>query len=309
MPSITKLLNDLNTPHQLNAPLAPLTRYKVGGSAQILAQPQSITQLLQITKHCHATKTPLYIIGNGSNLLITNTSDTPIIGLVIQLNSPAFQQIDINPNTAQATAAAGTQLANLITTTIKHNLIGLEPLAGIPATIGGAIKTNAGSKFGDIAATLHSLTLITPDNSTKTLTKPQLNFTYRCSNLPDDHIIISATFQLTSTNDPAALQKRFKQVIQHKRDTQPITKNSAGCVFKNPSTDITSKSAGQLIDEAGLKGHQIGNAQISTQHANFIITHPNATATDILNLITHTQNTVMNSFNIKLQPEIVIWSK
>jgi len=296
------LLDGLNVPYACNVSLGPLTWYRVGGSAALLAHPQTFDQLAALTQACHRTDTPLRVLGKGANLLVVEGT---LDGIVLQLNAPDFRAVEIDAETTKVTAGAGAPLEQLITSTVRAGLTGLENLAGIPATIGGALRMNAGGAFGEIGPLVESVTVIEPDGTLTKLTRDQLQFSYRKSNL-GERLICAATFQLAKADDPAALREKLKQVMRYKKDSQPMAASSAGCAFKNPK-DQSEHGAGKLIDDAGLKGLRVGGAEVSDRHANFIVLHEDGTAADVLAVMQQVRDRVHEKFGITLQREVVVW--
>lgn len=263
--------------------LAPHTTVKIGGPADIFIHTKSSEELKKILKkisNLSSTGVLQYaptIIGNGSNVLI---SDSGIRGICIKNDS---DKIEILPNN-QIKVDSGVQLSQLINFTLDHNLLGLEEFAYIPSTVGGAI---AGDIHGD---------------------DKHLFSQFVVSTEKINHLIISATLQLT-TGNPTLAKEKVKNIIQKKTSIQPM--NSLGCVFKNPPESIClplwqeKKGAGWIIDQKlNLKGYSIGDAQISPLHANFIVNNGHATASDYLNLIKLIQTQAQEKLNLNLEPEI-----
>lgn len=296
------LLADLNIPHACDVPLGSRTWYRVGGHARILAQPQSIEQLAQLASRCHNEGVPMYVLGSGANLLV---ADKGVDGVVVLLDAEAFKTVSLN---AQATTVgAGADLMKLVLDTAKAGLVGIEVLAGIPATVGGAIRMNAGGAYGDIGKSVRSVTVMDDLGNITTLNRQDLRFEYRNTNIAQ-RFILEAEFDLDEM-DPDALGKKVKEIFLYKKNTQPLGDNSAGCTFKNPTSDSGEPvaPAGKLIDDAGLKGHTIGGAQVSNHHANFIVCDKQCTADDVLALIAHVQATVLERMGVQLQREVVVW--
>ncbi|MCH7994392.1 MAG: UDP-N-acetylmuramate dehydrogenase, partial [Planctomycetes bacterium] len=178
---------------------------------------------------------------------------------------------------------------------------GLEPMAGIPASVGGAVRMNAGGRFGTIGDVVLSAKLMDPDGGVEDWDRARLAFGYRSSAV-DDHIVVSVELAL-HRDDPAVTDARFKEFFEYKTSSQPLSASSAGCIFKNPANE----SAGALIDRAGLKGTRVGGACVSTHHANFIVTEGNATASDVLALIDVIRASVADQFGTELEVEVDIW--
>lgn len=235
-------------------------------------------------------------MGGGCNTLI---SDAGVSGVVIRLENEAFSQIAINGS--QVTVGSGALLSAVISQTVKAGLQGLEVLVGIPGTIGGALRGNAGGGGGDIGQFVRSVTGISAAGELVTLCDDELSFAYRDSNLKN-MLITEATFEL-QPGDVEEMTRRLRKLWIMKKASQPLTVQSAGCIFKNPR----GMSAGLLIDQAGLKGTRIGKAEISDRHANFIIAEKDAKADDVLRLIDLAKSKVAEQFEVDLELEIEIW--
>ncbi len=304
MTTPSDLLSDTDIPHKLQAPLAPRTWFKTGGPAAILAQPATEKQLSHLMQRCRDQGVRTYILGSGANLLVR---DRGVDGVVIRLDALAFRTIKTDKTSV--TAGPGVDLFTLVTTAAKAGLDGLSHIAGIPASVGGAIRMNAGGSYGDIGEAVAAVQVMSAAGETYTRTRDDLDFTYRSVNI-DAPIILETTFDL-DPDDPDRVMKRVKEIFLHKKNSQPMGDKSAGCCFKNPSPPQVSncefKTAGQLIDQAGLKGHTLGGATVSEIHANFITARPKTPATDIIALMQHVRDVVADRFGIELQREIVIW--
>jgi len=283
-----------------NVPLGPLTWYGVGGPADYMVHPADADELAIIARRCAEQGVAMHTLGSGANLLVT---DEGVRGVVVRLDADHFTHV--TASNAHVTAGAGADLAKLILTTAKDGLAGLEVLAGIPASVGGAVRMNCGGKYGEIGPTIDSLTTMKPDGTLETMSRNQLEFGYRRSNLTD-RIVLDATFAL-EPGDPAKLRERVKEVFAYKKSTQPLAEQSAGCAFKNPPLEVSSKGAGQLIDEAGLKGFAVGGAAVSARHANFLTLKAGGTATDLIRLIRAVRMRVAEHSGVQLEPEVVIW--
>ncbi len=309
------LLEDLNIRCDRHVPLGPLTWYGVGGAAAVLARPSSVHQLSAMAARCHDVGWPVYVLGSGANLLV---SDAGIQGVVTRLDDPAFKQIKTQGHTV--TVGSGFDLAKLVLQTAKDGLAGLEGLAGIPASVGGAVRMNAGGAFGQIGQAVRRVMVCDATGQIYYRDREDLVFGYRQTNITAPYIL-EVEFELTPA-DPQSLTDRVKEIFRFKKRSQPLTQHSAGCAFKNPvqpqgmatTTDFPNANdtmpripAGQLIEGAGLKGFRIGGAEVSTQHANFIIAHPTCTASDILAVLDHIQETVAKQTGIHLEREVVVW--
>lgn len=276
--------------------MAPFTWLKLGGPAQFFLTPRDADELTRVLKVCHAQQIPVHVLGSGSNLLVR---DEGISGAVIRLESPRFSDVVIADRMVRA--GAGALLSHVVTETIRMGLAGLENLAGIPGTIGGAVLGNAGGRYGDVGQYVKSVTVLTYQGDKQTRRSDELAFAYRSSNV-NDAVVLDAEFELRP-DDPEEIAKRMRKIWVVKKSGQPLTSQSAGCIFKNPR----GLSAGSLIEQAGLKGTKIGAAEISDRHANFIVTHEGATSADVLRLIDLIRSKVTEQFGVNLELEIKIW--
>ncbi len=302
-PAITMIqLDDLNVPLERDAPLGPMTWYGVGGRAAVLARPQSIDELAALARRCHETATPLRILGKGANLLVP---EGVVDGVVVVLDAPAFRTLTTDIEQARVTAGGGADFERVITQSVRDGLAGLEGLAGIPATVGGAIRMNAGGAFGEIGPRVEQVTAIEPTGRLATLGRNDLHFAYRRSNI-GERIVVAAVFALERSPDPPALRERLKEVMKYKKNSQPMAYASAGCAFKNPRSQ-TDKPAGWLIDQSGLKGYRSGGAMVSPVHANFIVLEEGGKAADVLAVMEHVEQVVKEKFNVALEREVVVW--
>ncbi len=284
-----------------NFPLGPLTWYGVGGVAEAFARPKTVQQLSLLVRRCHDCGTAVHVIGKGANLLI---ADGVVPGLVIQLSEPIFRRIERNGERIRA--GAGANLAKVIMFAVREGLGGLEGLAGIPASVGGAVRMNAGGRYGEIGPQIERITCMDATGQIIEHHRGELHFEYRHAQITEP-LILDATFALRE-DDSAELRVRVKDIFDYKKSTQPMGAKSVGCTFKNPPSDQSERPAGWLIDQAGLKGLRIGGAVVSPHHANFIVTEPGATATDVLAVVEHVEQAVSERFGVQLQREVVIWT-
>ena len=314
-----KLLEELGIRYETDAPVGPeMTWYGVGGSADVLAHPAGTAQLSALVARCYEQKIPVFMLGSGANLLV---NDEGVRGVVVRLDDPSFSQIKIEGT--KLTAGPGVDLFKLVLECAKAGLAGLAHVAGIPASVGGAIRMNAGGAFGDIGSTVQKVHVMAENGQMYCRDRDDLVFGYRTTNIVAPYIL-DVEFDMDEA-DPQDVAKRVKEIFLYKKNTQPMAENSAGCAFKNPSVikpgyepdpeqesdgpppPTERVSAGKLIDEAGLKGHRVGGAEVSQRHANFIFTHPGCTAADVIALMEHIQQTVLDRSGIALKREVVIW--
>ncbi len=290
------LLDNFSDITTRDEPLAPLTWLKIGGPAQFFVRPRSFDELSLVLRRCHDEQVPVHLLGGGSNLLVR---DVGVSGAVIQLAAPEFCKIEINGTHVRA--GAGASLSHVISHTVKAGLAGLDVLVGIPGTLGGALRGNAGGRSGDIGQHVRSVRTIGTDGTVTVRKEDELTFAYRESSLVNV-TILEAEFELHA-EDPEEITRRMRTLWIAKKATQPLTFQSAGCIFKNPR----GMSAGLLIDRAGLKGVRIGNVEISDRHANFIVSHPGASSEDVMRLIDMARSKVAEQFGVDLEVEIEIW--
>jgi UDP-N-acetylmuramate dehydrogenase len=278
-------------------PMAPRNWFRLGGPAAYFASPQTLDELVGLLKRCRDERLPFKILGGGSNVLVR---DEGLGALVILLESPFFADVKVRDNVVEAGAAV--PLTALISHSARSGLAGLEILTGIPGTVGGALRGNAGGRQGAIGQFVRRATVLDPADEIQVRERDDLSFADRESNL-DEPVILSAEFEL-QTEDPESVVRRMRRIWIIKKENQPYAHQRSGCIFKNPTPDV---SAGALIDQAGLKGTQVGGAEVSDRHANFILAHPGAKAADILQLVDRIRQRVWQQFGYELELQIQIW--
>ncbi|PTM59219.1 UDP-N-acetylmuramate dehydrogenase [Desmospora activa] len=298
MKAITQELIDAQIEDvRLHEPLSRHTTWKVGGPADILVIPRDKDELKRTIEVLHRRNIPWRAIGRGSNLLVR---DGGIRGVVIKLgNGLDYYRVDGD----RVIAGGGLSFVKLSVLIAKRGLTGLEFAGGIPGTVGGAVFMNAGAHGSEISRVLESAEVLLEEGRWIRLTNRELNFSYRHSILQSSvrGIVTEAVFQLKEGNreQVAASMAQFKD---RRRQTQPLQHPCAGSVFRNPGGD----HSGRLIEAAGLKGYRIGDAEVSTQHANFIINRGQATANDVLTLIEHIIRTIEKEYGVTLVPEVQV---
>ena len=281
-----------------NEPLKQYTYTKVGGAADYLAFPRNQYELKRIVTFANAQEIPWMVLGNSSNIIVR---DSGIEGFVIMFDH--FHDIRVNGYVIEA--EAGAKLIDVTHVARYHSLTGFEFACGIPGSIGGAVYMNAGAYGGEIAHILQSCKVLTPEGEIKTLTAEELAFGYRHSNIQETgDVVIAAKFALAPGNYDQINQEMAR--LTHLRELkQPLEYPSCGSVFKRP----VGHFAGQLISEAGLKGHRIGGVEVSEKHAGFMINVDHGTAKDYEDLITHVIATVEKSAGVTLEREVRIIGK
>lgn len=236
------------------------------------------------------------MLGRGANVLV---SDDGFDGVVVRLDHASFRRV--KRRGSQVDVGAGVDLMPFARSCSARGLSGLECMAGIPSTIGGAIRMNAGGRFGEFGRLVKQVRVLRSDGCPETWPRERCGFGYRHSAI-GDNIVLSAQLELVE-DDPAKVRRAFEGCFAQKRDSQPLGERSAGCIFKNP----IGRSAGALIDQAGLKGAQWGAARVSERHANFIVARRGATASDVLHLIDLIRERVRSAFSTELEVEVDIW--
>ena len=281
-----------------NEPLKQYTYTKVGGAAEYLAFPRNQYELKRIITFANAHEIPWMVLGNSSNIIVR---DGGIDGFVIMFDH--FRDIKVNGYVIEA--EAGAKLIDVTHVARYHSLTGFEFACGIPGSIGGAVYMNAGAYGGEIAHILQSCKVLTPEGEIKTLTVEELAFGYRHSKIQETgDVVISAKFALAPGNYDQIDQEMAR--LTHLRELkQPLEYPSCGSVFKRP----VGHFAGQLISEAGLKGHRIGGVEVSEKHAGFMINVDHGTAKDYEDLIAHVIATVEKSAGVTLEREVRIIGK
>lgn len=273
-----------------------MTWFRLGGPARWLCRPRDAEELARLVRRARDAEVPLKVLGGGANVLI---SDDGFDGVVVRLDQPSFRQVQRGGHSVRA--GAGVDLMRFSKECSEAGLSGLECMAGIPGSVGGAVRMNAGGRFGDIGGAVREVEVLHSDGRLERRTSEQMGFGYRQSNL-DDAIALSVTFEL-SESDPEATKGRFEEIFSFKTASQPLSAKSAGCIFKNPP----GSSAGALIDRAGLKGARRGGASVSTRHANFIVAEVGARSSDVLFLIDLIRERVAREFDTALEVEVDIW--
>ena len=276
-------------------PMAKHTTLRIGGSADVYIEPVSESDLSAIVKFCHEGSLPFFVIGRGSNLLVR---DGGVRGVVICLAHASFSRIEVAGERLHC--GAGAKLKNVAAEAKRNGLGGVEFLDGIPGSVGGALRMNAGAMGGATFNVIESVRFM--DHAGKILERSRAGMPveYRCCALLKDHIALGAVFRCLPA-PREEIEKRMKEFSERRWASQPAAP-SAGCMFKNPATI----SAGKLIDELGLKGTRVGGAVVSTEHGNFIVNDGNATARDVLELIAILQRRAKDERGIDLQTEVEI---
>ncbi|MEN0061896.1 MAG: UDP-N-acetylmuramate dehydrogenase [Myxococcota bacterium] len=279
---------------RLDEPLVKKTWWRVGGPAEAFAEVTSVEQLAETLRVTRAHDVPVFVLGNASNLLI---GDGGIPGLVVRLGGD-LARLEA-PEPGRLVLGGGLKLVSLLRQAQRDGYTGLEMVAGVPGTVGGAIRMNAGTRLGEIGDRVRHVDVLRGDGSKARWTPEQLAFAYRHCTLPPDAIVVAAHMELTDL-DPEESRAQIAEHLDYRARTQPTDVPTCGSTFRNPPGD----SAGRLIDAAGLKGFAIGAARVSEKHANFVVNAGNATAADIRAVIETVQARVHETFGVELQREV-----
>lgn len=279
---------------RISEPMRLHTTFRAGGPADYFVQPQTDEALLSLIALCKAQQMPYYIIGNGSNLLV---SDEGYRGVIIQL---CQNRSNIRADGSKIIAQAGALLSSVAAFALRNVLTGFEFAAGIPGTIGGACVMNAGAYGGEMKDVLVSVRLLDTQGHISDVPADALSLGYRTSRIAGSgEIVLEAAIAL-QTGDQTHIQARMQQLAAKRREKQPLEYGSAGSTFKRPEGYF----AGKLIEDAGLRGYCIGDAAVSDKHCGFVVNKGAATASDIMRVIMHTQQEVLKQFGVTLEPEV-----
>lgn len=287
---------------RLNEPMAQHTTFRVGGPADYYIIPRNAKEAAGLIRYLELNRIPWYVLGNGSNMLV---SDSGFRGVIIDLgrnDGTMFTMLgyEYTDDELIMDVGAGCTMTSVGNYAVKFGGTGFESLAGIPGCVGGACIMNAGAFEREMKDVVRSVEVITRRGELKRLSADEIEFRYRGSSLMDEGYIVSRAEIVLSKGDPEAIRKRTDEIAAVRKEKQPLEYPSAGSTFKRPAGYF----AGKLIQDAGLKGYQIGGAQVSEKHAGFIINRESATAADIAALIRHVQETVFEQSGVRLEPEI-----
>jgi len=276
---------------RFNAPLSEYTSFRIGGPADVLVEPTDVEDIIRLVKQTHGQKLPIFVLG-GTNLLVR---DKGIRGVVVSLAK--LRAIREEPGSVLY-AEGGVGMPTLIGHAIRRSLAGLEWAAGIPGTVAGCVVMNAGTRLGEMKGSVKAVRVVGTNGEVLDCPAESITFEYRRAVVPPG-IVVGVWLQLRP-GVRADIEKVVKDYLRYRRETQPLTLPSAGCVFKNPAND----SAGRIVEVAGLKGASVGDACVSTTHANFIVNQGQASATDVLALIKKVRAQVVRRTGVKLELEL-----
>ena len=278
-----------------NEPMSRHTMYHIGGPARFYVRVGSVGALRRLVEECEATGTPWIAVGRGSNLLV---ADEGFNGVVITLGRD-FRTCRFDEDAQRFCVGAGVSLSSVVQDAFHRSLAGLEFEVGTPGTVGGALRMNAGSRTEWIGSRVASVTTYSVEDGLIRRNGSEIEWGYRESSFTPEEVILECELSVEPA-DPFYIRAKMEGSLARRRKTQPLSYPSCGSVFKNPE----GKSAGALIEGAGLKGETIGGAQVSELHANFIVNIGNASARDVMELIELAQRKVEETYGIELQPEV-----
>ncbi len=276
-----------------NAPLGPYTSFRIGGPADVLVEPADVDDVCRLATQARVRRIPLFVVG-GTNLLIR---DGGIRGIVVSLSN--LRAIREEPG-AVLYAEGGAGMPTVIGYAVRRALAGLEWAAGIPGTVGGCLVMNAGTRLGEMKDSVKAVRLVTMKGEIADLPASAIPFEYRRARLPK--CIVAGVWLQLRQGVRAEVEKVVKDYLRYRKDTQPLTMPSAGCVFKNPPND----SAGRLVEATGLKGLRVGDAEVSPKHGNFIVNRGRARAEDVIALIGKVRRAVKRKAGVRLDLELKI---
>ena len=284
-----------------NEPMKRHTTFKTGGPAECFIKIDNINDLKEILQFSKKNEIPLTVIGNGSNILV---SDKGIKGITLKIQLEKINIQEKNEN-IQIIVGAGEKLGKLAQVCLQKEITGLEELSGIPGTIGGAVRMNAGAHGKEMKDIVKCVRCIDYQGNEKEFTNQEMKFEYRKSRLKEEKYIVTEVELILEKGKKEEIKEKMEEYAKYRKEKQPIEYPSAGSTFKRGNDFITAK----LIDEAGLKGYSIGEAEVSTKHSGFIINRGNATTKDVLELVKYVEDEVYKKFNKKIELEIEIIGK
>jgi UDP-N-acetylmuramate dehydrogenase len=276
---------------RFNAPLSEYTSFRIGGPADVLVEPADVDDVIRLVKQTHEQKLPFFVLG-GTNLLVRDKGIRGVVVSLVKLRAIKEESGSV------LYAEGGVGMPTLISHAIRRSLAGLEWAAGIPGTVAGCVVMNAGTRLGEMKDSVKAVRVVLANGELLDCPAESISFEYRRASLPVG-IVVGVWLQLRP-GVRAEIEKVVKDYLRSRRETQPLTLPSAGCVFKNPPND----SAGRVVEAAGLKGASVGDACVSTKHANFIVNQGQASATDVLALIKKVRAQVVRKTGLKLELEL-----
>lgn len=285
----------------LQESMASHTTFRIGGLADCFVQLENTEQLIKVQKYLSQVGVPFFVLGNGSNLLV---SDAGFRGVILQIGSK-MNRVTVEGNVI--VAQAGASMAQIARTAMEHELTGMEFASGIPGTIGGGVVMNAGAYGGELSQIVTQVNVVNSEGGIMKLDNETMEFGYRTSTIRNNPFTVTEVILRLEKGDRQQIRERMEELAAKRREKQPLEYPSAGSTFKRPAGHY----AGQLIMEAGLRGLQCGGAKVSDKHCGFVINTGNATAEDVRKLIREVQARVKDQFNVDLETEVLFlgWEK
>ena len=285
----------------LQESMASHTTFRIGGLADCFVQLENTEQLIKVQKYLSQVGVPFFVLGNGSNLLV---SDAGFRGVILQIGSK-MNRVTVEGNVI--VAQAGASMAQIARTAMEHELTGMEFASGIPGTIGGGVVMNAGAYGGELSQIVTQVNVVNSEGGIMELDNETMEFGYRTSTIRNNPFTVTEVILRLEKGDKQQIRERMEELAAKRREKQPLEYPSAGSTFKRPAGHY----AGQLIMEAGLRGLQCGGAKVSDKHCGFVINTGNATAEDVRKLIREVQARVKDQFNVDLETEVLFlgWEK
>lgn len=285
----------------LQESMASHTTFRIGGLADCFVQLENTEQLIKVQKYLSQVGVPFFVLGNGSNLLV---SDAGFRGAILQIG-PKMNRVTVEGNVI--VAQAGASMAQIARTAMEHELTGMEFASGIPGTIGGGVVMNAGAYGGELSQIVTQVNVVNNEGEIMELDNETMEFGYRTSTIRNNPFTVTEVILRLEKGDRRQIRERMEELAAKRREKQPLEYPSAGSTFKRPAGHY----AGQLIMEAGLRGFQCGGAKVSDKHCGFVINTGNATAEDVRKLIREVQARVRDKFNVDLETEVLFlgWEK
>ena len=279
----------------LQEPMQKHTTFRIGGPADCFVQIENKEQLIRLQRYLKQLGMPFFILGNGSNLLV---SDKGYQGIVLQIGQK-MSKIEVNGNVI--TAQAGAAMSQVARGALEHGLAGLEFASGIPGTIGGGVVMNAGAYDGELSGVVTQVNVVNSEGECMELENDSMEFGYRTSSIRNNSFTVTEVILKLEEGDREQIRAKMEELAARRREKQPLEYPSAGSTFKRPRGNF----AGKLIMDAGLRGFQIGGAKVSEKHWGFIVNTGNATAEDVRDVISEVRKQVKERFHVDLEPEIL----
>lgn len=280
----------------LNEPMSQHTTFRIGGEADCFLQIENVEQLKKVQRYLQQLEIPYFVLGNGSNLLV---GDEGFAGVILEI-ADKMNEVKVRGNLI--VAQAGAPMSKIARIAYENGLTGFEFAAGIPGTIGGGVVMNAGAYGGELKQVVTLVKVVDREGDLLDLDNATMEFGYRTSAIKHQPFTVAEVHIQLQEGDPEQIKAQMDELARKRREKQPLEYPSAGSTFKRPEGHF----AGELIMNAGLRGYQVGGAQVSEKHCGFVINTGGATAADVKQLIAHVQDTVKERYGVELEPEVIM---